>query len=336
MEADQTQTTNETEDSSGDDSKKLLPSTWVVIVILVLVGLCLLLLATVYWQNQPRSLKPARQTATPHEVIVDGQPIIVTFEELNSNATAYQNKWVQVSGSYFPKSPTVCNPLPSNGPIFKSVLVAEGFQLDVQGGEEALAIVAVNTDMVVQGIWRRYSGPVGCGKEPASGVVWYLDIRAVVQPNPIAGSTPLPIDGTVAADILTAVPQVTPTPNGDGSITTPTFTPIPVTVVIETPAVTNTPTPTSDAIIATPTTIVGQTPTATATNGTFTRTPTPDPNATATPQVTSTATATPTVTGTPPTAAPTNTPVSGIPTATRGSGYPVNTPVPSSTPSGYP
>ena len=338
MDVDQTEIIDEKESSFMDEIKALRPPAWVVIIILFLVALCLLLFAALYWQNQPRPLKPARETATPHEVIVDGQPIVVTFEELNSNASAYQNKWVQVSGSYFPKSPTVCNPKPSNGPIFKSVLVAEGFQLDVQGGEEALAIVAVNTDMVVQGIWRRYSGPVGCGKEPASGIVWYLDIRAVVQPNPIAGSTPLPIDGTVAADILTAVPQMTPTPNADGSIPTPTFTPIPVTVVVETPIVTNTPTPTSGTIIPTPTTLVVQTPTATATDGTFTRTPTPNPNATATPQgsVTSTATATATVTGTPPTAVATETRPSGIPTATRPAGYPVNTPVPSSTPGGYP
>lgn len=335
MDEDQTQMSNEVEETFTEKVKALPSAIWATGLAIILILLCVLLAAIVYWQSQPRPLKPERATATPQEVIVDGQPMLVTFEELNSNATAYQNKWVQVSGNYFPKSPTVCNPLPSNGPIFESVLVAEGFQLDIQGGEVALAIVPVNTSMVVQGIWRQYSGPVGCGKEPASDVVWYLDIRAVIQPNPIAGSTAVPIDGTVAAEILTAVPQTTPNP--DESIATPTFTPIPVTVVVETPIVTNTPTPTIDTIIPTPTTLVDQTPTATATNGTFTRTPTPDPNATATPTLgPGTGTPTPTVTGTPPTAAPTETRPAGIPTATRPAGYPVNTPPASATPGGYP
>jgi len=334
MEVEQTQINDievEDEESFMERVAQLPRKTLFAILLTLFLSLCLLLSAIVYWQNQSRPLKPERPSAAENQIIVDGQPLVVTFEELNGNANEYKNKWVQVAGSYFSKEIVVCNPLPTNGPLFESVLVSDGLQLNIIGGEEALTIIALNTDMVVQGIWRLYTGPVGCDKEPPSDSIWYLDIRAVVQPNPIAGSTPLPIAGTPLAGILPPGLGNTPTPNSDGSIPTPT--PIQVTVVVVTPEVTNTPTP--GGLTPTPTTTVLAT--ATATVGTFTRTPTPDPNVTPTVTGTATATATPTVTGTPPTAVPSNTPLPSLPTATNPAGYPISTPTPaSSTSTPYP
>ncbi len=294
--------------------------TLLALLLTLFLSLCLLLSGVVYWQNRSRSLKPERPSAVENEIIVDGQPLVVTFAELNGNANEYKNKWVQVAGSYFSKELLLCNPLPTNGPLFESVLVSDGLQLNIVGGEEALTIIALNTDMVVQGIWRLYTGPAGCGKEPPSDAIWYLDIRAVVQPNPIVGIPSMPIAGTPLAETLPPELGSTPTPNIDGSISTPT--PIQVTVVIVTPEVTNTPTP--GGLTPTPTTTVLATTTATV--ATFTRTPTPDPNVTPTATATATMTATPTVTGTPPTAVPSNTPLPSLPTATNPAGYPIATP----------
>ncbi len=334
MEADQTHIDTDTNEPSFRERIDALPRNLLLAILAFLViVLCLIFAAIYYAQVQARTLKPERIPPTPNQIIVDGNPIVVTFEELNTNATEYQNKWIQVTGNYFPQDPTICNPQPSNGPKFNSVLVSEGLQLNIQGGEKALAIIPVNTEMVVQGVWRLYSGPAGCGKEPPSDVIWYLDIRAIVQPNPIVGGTPAsPIDATLSPELPPPGSENTPTPGVDQSIPTPTNTPIPVTVVVETPVVTNTVTPDP---FATPT--VALTPTATPTNGTFTRTSTPNPNATATLAVTgtATATATATTTGTPGTAVPTNTPIT-IPTATQSGGYPGNTPSPTITPGNYP
>lgn len=329
MEADQTPVEAEAAKPTVAEQLRAVPRNLLIALAVTLFLLFCLASTYFYLQSDERGLKPPRTTATPNPVIVDGSPIVVTFEELNTNASEYQNKWIQVTGNFFPQDPTICNPLPSNGPQFNSVLVSEGLQLNVQGGQQALAIMPINSEMVVQGVWRLYSGPAGCGKEPPSDMIWYLDIRAVVQPNPIVANPASPLQPTLPADLIPPGFGTPSTPGADQSIPTPTHTPIPVTVVVNTPVVTNTPTP---GLFGTPT--VAGTPTPSPTNALFTRTPTPDPNATATSPA---GTGTPTVTNTPGpgTVFPTNTPGT-IPTATQGSGYPGITPAPSNTPGGYP
>ena len=184
----------------------------------------------------------------------------------------------------------------------------------------------------VQGIWRFYAGPVGCGKESQeSKGLWYLDVEHILQPNP------LPIAGNGAVIEVTTndegTPQEVPTEGastGDETIqpTSETLIEVPVTSesIGEQP-----PTNTPPAI-----TISTLTPTATSVSISATATPTtagptatPDDEATAVPKNTSTPTATtdPASTSTPPGSQPT--PTSGspnippAPTATPGSGgYP--------------
>ncbi len=78
----------------------------VVLAVLAILALsaCILLSLLFYFMTQPRPLKPPRFTATPNEFYVDGQPELLTFTELNNNAAAYQNKFIRITGSYFPQN----------------------------------------------------------------------------------------------------------------------------------------------------------------------------------------------------------------------------------------
>ncbi|HIP73416.1 MAG TPA: hypothetical protein EYH05_18705, partial [Anaerolineae bacterium] len=191
----------------------------VVAAVLAILALsaCILLVLLFYWMNQPRPLKPPRFTATPNEFYVDSQPELVTFTELNNNAAAYQNKFIRITGNYFPQKLPNCAPY--SGPIFRSVLVSDELQLDILGGETVLSIVPVNTRLTVDGIWRKYDGSVGCGKEPPRQTLWYLEITNIVAPNPIVGATPFTPEGVIPEDVIP--PRQTNTPTPGAGIPTP-------------------------------------------------------------------------------------------------------------------
>ena len=262
----------------------------------------------------------------PGNITLNGQPLLVNFDDLNDNPADYVNLRVRVSGNY------IRLPLPDcplfNGPRIQWGLVAGGLQLNAKGFEAVvLPIVPDNTQMTLEGIWRRYPGPAGCGKEPANGL-WYLEVEQIVQPNPLVAGTSTPV----------AVLSVTPPPFQDATATVagsqpPVIgTPIPnvtivSTVVVGTPI--GSPTVRGTAVPGTATATATNTATATASAtlgsgtptaavGTPTSTPTPSPTSSGTP---GSGTSVPT---------PTNPP---LVTATPGDPYPVpSTP----TPGGYP
>ncbi len=322
---------NETQTNSFYERLQGIPRPVMLAVLVILALFACLLLALLFSRmNQPRPLKPPRLTTTPNEFYVDGQPELVTFTELNNNAAAYQNKFIRVTGNYFPQRLPDCAPY--RGPIFRSVLVSDDLQLDIWGGETTLSIVPINTKLTVEGIWRKYEGSVGCGKEPPRQTLWYLEITNIVAPNPIVGATPVTPEGVVSDDLVPPLQTNTPPPGG--GIPTPTsavgVTPIP-TVTLPGGG----PTPTTIVVVTV-------TPPATVTGTVVslpTNTPTPDGSGTPTPDGTATATPTVTVTGTPGTPSPSATPQPPLGTSTPGTPYPgPDTPVPTATPttgSGY-
>lgn len=276
---------------------------------------------------EPRPLRPIVPTPTKAGVVVDGTARVVTFTDLNSNPAQYLNQIIQVRGSYTPLQPRTCSP--QKGPNPGWALVAEGLQLDAVGLDGLLQLAPDGMTVTVEGVWRLYQGPDGCGKEPSTRTVWYLQARRVVRPNPlIAGMSPAdeptetPLDAAPGAP--ETPPDVTPLPPDAGELTfpeddfgvTPTF---PATLP---------PVPTATATATTPP-VGTATPTATAS-------PTPVLSPTA-----------PTVTGTPPTATPTPTftptPDGGgggftFPTVTPSGTFVPPTPGPTftPTPAGYP
>jgi hypothetical protein len=254
-------------------------------------GLVLLLLIwLVVALSGSRPLKPLQEESAPLNITINGQPLLVDFDALNDNPAEYTNKRIQVSGNYLRLESEDCELF--NGPRIQWGLVAEGLQLNARGFEAiVLPIVSPGTPMTLQGIWRRYPGPAGCGKEPPTGL-WYLEVEQIVQPNPLVAGTSTPV----------AVLSITPPPfPGTATATTVGFppaigTPIPSVTIVST-VVVGPPsgTPTLDGTAVTPT--VTATPTSTAT-GTL-ATPTSGPGTPTGASGTPTSTATPTPSGTP-------------------------------------
>ena len=295
-----------------------LPVVTAIAVILVLGGMALLVWSLSGGSSRP--LYPNLPTFTPLAATVQFEAETIGFTELNADPAAFQDRRLQVSGVYTPIESPDC--LDYNGPLIHWSLVAEELQLNAIGFEDILRLVPEDTELTVTGIWRAYRGPVGCGKEPEDGTVWYLDVDRIVEPNPLFGAT---------GPALTVIPG---TPAG-------TLAPEEEAATLETPAL---------EVTAEATTVI----TATTTLP-IVASPTP-PTLPTTPSVTSpgtaaaTQTVAPTIEGTPalsPTPGPSPTPTTtgeaqgtttpGLPTTTpSGTGYPGQGSPTATTTGGYP
>jgi hypothetical protein len=278
---------------------------------LLLVGLLaviiVVLVLTSFARTTANPLYPVLPTFTIRPASNNSETASVTFSELNSDPSAYRDQLILVTGDFTPLPPEDCRPW--TGVPIQWSLVSEGLQLNARGFENILHLVNPGTELTVTGYWRLYQGPLGCGKAPEPGVVWYLDVIQIIEPNPlltgssdlaltVIANSPLPTLGTIEA-------LLTPSP-------TPTTTMTPEILLTATLSIQSTPqlpgSPTETPTFAIPPTV----------------TDTPDPNATVTPESTSdpvlTPGGTPTITG-----AATETPDPLLPTNTPGGpGYPPN------------
>lgn len=258
------------------------------------------------------------------------QPQLVTFTALQDDPEAYQDQLVRVSGSFFRLPAPEC--VIFTGPGTSWSLIADKLRLDALGFEESLQLVRPGTGLTVDGIFRKYEGPLGCGKRPPVDVAWYLETIRIVQPNPIARAigtldssmspvqppamwSPTPLSTIMVTEQSTQAATAT----SSGSIPTATPTAFGSATLIPTPTVSGT--PPTQVVTVTPS------PSGTQTNGTATVIPSPTPTL-------GPGTSQPTPTNTiQPTPGPTQPPIS---TSTPG-GYPPPTPpTPSSSPTGYP
>lgn len=280
---------------------------------LILLGVAALLVAGC---DAVGGLRPMAPTI-PSNQIISSQPQLVTFTELEQDPTVYQDKLIRVTGDYVPLPVVSCAPY--SGPNTSWALVADELRLDVLGFEGLLNQLNLGEiNLTLDGVLRRYDGPLGCGKRPDAGVLWYLEVLQIVQPNPLVQNT----EGSTVDPSIVPPPFPTgdgpPPPDGEGTPVeeatagpgTPTRTPSPTIGA----GATASSTPTLDPDEPTPTLSSG-TPTRTSTP---TRTPTPI-------QTTSpgdgTATPTPTPSQTP-TAGATNVPLPTTTAGPGGGGYP--------------
>ncbi|MGD8584034.1 MAG: hypothetical protein PVJ75_01670 [Chloroflexota bacterium] len=267
------------------------------------------------------------------EVILAGQPQLLTFTQLQDDPEAFENRLIRVSGTLLKLAPPNC--VPYSGPAIEWALIAEELRLDAVGFERAVSMLDDGLPMTVDGFFRLYEGALGCGKAAPDGSAWFLEVTQIVQPNPLIASGSPP-GGLTAPTLTTGGPGapssgiVTPTnqatPAGVG---TPGATPALTPTGLSTPIPTATETPAPGTVTATSIPSASATPSATSR---FTPTPTRTP-------LPGTATATSTPTGTPGVVTPTPTPTiepypgAGTPTPTPTTeGYPAQ---PTSTP-GYP
>lgn len=222
-------------------------------------------------------------TAAPVEIVRRATP--VTFAQLDDNPGAYEDQVIRVGGAYLKLPPPVCSP--QRGPAFAWSLTnlvqttGDWLRIDAQGFEDVLWLTPDGTPMTVEGYWRLYEGPLGCGKNAPREALWYLDVLRIVEPNPLpvfAGAGGLTLTpGGLDVQIM---PLATLTPAG-----------------APTAAVPGTPGPTGAPATITPPGLP-QTPTATPT-ATGTLAPGVTPTITPTPTVTPTPAASPTA-GSPP------------------------------------
>ncbi|MBK8432178.1 MAG: hypothetical protein IPL28_13180 [Chloroflexi bacterium] len=204
------------------------------------------------------------QLAEPTPVgLVNAQPIPLSFADLNADPYGWRNRLLSVSGNFTRLSPIVCVPYKGVRPRWG--LVNEGLKMDAVGLDELLDLVPDGGLITIEGVWRLYEGPIGCGKEPARGMVWYLEAKRIVSPNPLAfepnsglGALVQQI-GSVATITPTAegeLPSPEPVEEGDPTLATPSATPtLPSGGTAPTtgsPSPTPTPSPTARSGIATP------------------------------------------------------------------------------------
>jgi hypothetical protein len=281
------------------------PLLLVALLILIIGGLAIL--SSTQTGNRP--LYPALPTLTPVSQELAQEAKVLDFTELNADPAAYRDQLIRVTGAYTPVPAPECQPW-AGVPIRWS-LVAEGLQLNATGFESILRFIDPGTELSVAGYWRMYQGPLGCGKQPAAGVVWYLEVIRIIEPNPlvIGGSnisltvianSPLPTLGSIEA-LTTLTPSLTPT-------STETVEPLPTEPGIGIGTSEPTAIPTETATLAFPGTVTN----------------TPDPDATPTPDTTPGVSVTPGMTATV-SGSSTETPDPGLPTSTpSGTGYPTN------------
>ncbi len=162
-----------------------LPLMSIAAAVLVVIGLALLAVSLSGGNSNP--LYPILPTMTPPAATTALEPEVIGFAELNADPAAFLGRRLQVSGDYTPLAAPEC--LDYTGPDIRWSLVAEELQLNATGFEPLLTLLEPGTAMTVTGFWQAYRGPVGCGKEPDDGTVWYLAVDRILEPNPLTGAT---------------------------------------------------------------------------------------------------------------------------------------------------
>ncbi len=305
------------------------------VLILTILGIGLLWL--IFGRNSQQQLMPPLPSPTPVTQTPKQEPMTKSFTELNDDPLAYLNQSLLVTGEFLPLDKANCKRVV--GPDVRWSLTAENLQLDVVGFERVVRLLSPGTTLTVQGIWRFYQGSLGCGKAPPDGSMWYLEVKKIVQPNPLIAES----GQTIQVEIRPNQPEI---PTIISTLQPENVEPVPTqTATITTSLGTTSPTPTlTDQIIPTQTPLLPEmTPSATAPPS-VTNTPptsTPDLNATA-PVSTATSTLIPTETPTNNNPTMTSEAPPAVATATQGTGggYPgpdgSATPTPTATIDPYP
>ncbi len=273
-------------------------------------SILMLMLLILFTISSCRSSEDGKTTPTPFPVAVItvrpiyGQPFALALEDLAENPAFFQGVNLRLTGMYQKLPRLVCNrdphPSPATWSILGSDVIANASGLDAQ----LRALLTDGQPITAEGVWLRWTGPIGCGKQAKVKDVWYLSVNRILEPHPLTKAT------RPAQIIAQEPPPPEPTTGVDETMTAESGTVITTTVTAETgtpppvettsataslPPATNTITPTETAVIitATPLTTITITGTTTITN-----THTPTPANTAPPGSTPTQTGTPLSTAT--------------------------------------
>lgn len=235
--------------------------------------------------------------------LASGSPTPVPLSELLVSPEMYENHFLQVRGNFAPRPLLVCNGEAHPGPAAwalqesaEVVMPAGGFDNQIR------SLMAKGTSMTVNGYWRHWQGPVGCGKQAVGREIWYLKVTELVSPQFLAagGAGSAPVSTTEQAP--PEVPEEGTPPPEDSEVTAVPGSPITATVPITNPQL-------STASATAPSLPTGSPPSGQGATATATDTPTtPSPRQTNTPDPGVAQTPSPTTTTNPnTTASPTST-----------------------------
>jgi len=101
------------------------------------------------------------------------------------NPRAFEGKYVLLSGRYKPHPPLICRSESFLSPATWD-LVAGEVEIPASGSDNALRTLD-DGDLVLEliGLWKRWSGQVGCGRDAPIRHLWYLEVTEIISPNPI-------------------------------------------------------------------------------------------------------------------------------------------------------
>ena len=195
--------------------------------------------------NRIFSKRPATTVAAPM-----GQALVVGISQLQQAPEAYEGTLVRVTSQYRRAPVIVCDGIARPSPA--TWRLGEGEQLvGARGFEELVQILLPpGITITVDGVWRFWRGPIGCGKDAPVQSVWYLSVMDIVSPSPVARVTLTPTGGEpeVTPDDTAEAPAETPTSSGPDPVGTPVTVPSPTVVATTRPPATQVaPTATSDA-----------------------------------------------------------------------------------------
>ncbi|HZD09709.1 MAG TPA: hypothetical protein VE553_00050 [Candidatus Binatia bacterium] len=182
----------------------------------------------------------------------------VKIGQLRQAPEAYEGTLVRVSGEYRRAPVVVCDGVARLSPATWQIgqddetIGASGF------GDLVQTLLPPRLTVTVDGVWRSWRGPLGCGKDAPSRMVWYLAVTEIVSPSPLARVTLTPSGAeAVSTPQVTLEPtENTATPSGPPPVGTPLVEPSPTNRPATIPATTQ---PTR-APLATSTRIASPTP----------------------------------------------------------------------------
>ncbi len=148
----------------------------------------------------------------------------VELIDLATDPIAYEDQWILARGQYGLLPIPPCDAAVHLPPATWS-LIANGVVVRMAGMENVLRPLVLDGQVVVaEGYWRRWDGPVGCGAAAFPSTVWYLQVKRILDPNPLVRATSTP-GGAAAIDASSSsgLPTATPTPTAPFSpLGTPT------------------------------------------------------------------------------------------------------------------
>jgi hypothetical protein len=152
--------------------RNLLGSGYLILVVVFFLAAC---------SSRQGTLKPIATVENEVGGRISAQPILATFSELQADPQYFRDRQIRVTGNFILPNLPDCQPY--SGPVASWALVSEELRLDTVGFDMLLGLAPEGLSLTVDGFFRQYEGPSGCGKEPKPSIVWYLEVTKIVQPN---------------------------------------------------------------------------------------------------------------------------------------------------------